>query len=119
MKPFNLEKALAGDPVVTRDGKKVTEIVHLKTVSPSRSVIFVADGYAYETGEDGRFFYGFTAESVNDVFMAPKIVKKEGWINIYNDSYLANRIYPSKEEADFFQSQERVACIKIEWEEQE
>lgn len=119
MKPFDLEKALAGDPVVTRDGKKVTEIIHLKTVPPSRSIIFVFDGRAHETGEDGRFYFGMNTESVNDLFMAPKIVKKEGWINIYKDSYTGTTIYPSKLEADFFQDQERVACIKIVWEEQE
>ena len=28
MKPFNLEKALSGDPLVTRCGHKVTDIKH-------------------------------------------------------------------------------------------
>ena len=31
MKPFNLEEALAGKPVVTRDGREVTEIHYFKT----------------------------------------------------------------------------------------
>jgi len=31
MKPFDLEKALAGKPVVTRDGNKVTQLTLFKT----------------------------------------------------------------------------------------
>lgn len=116
MKPFDLQKALAGDPVVTRDGRKVTEVVHMKTARENESIVFVASGLCYATHLNGIID---TFDSANDLFMAPKIVKKEGWINIYKDSYSANRIYPSKEEADFFQDQERVSCIKIKWEEQE
>lgn len=119
MKPFNLEKALAGVPVVTQNGGKVTEIVHLKTASPKRSIIYVVDGRAYETSEDGSFYSGYSTDSLNDLFMASKMVKKEGWINIYKDSYPGNTIYPSKLEADFYQDAERVACIKIEWEEEQ
>lgn len=69
MKPFNLEKALAGDPVVTRDGRVVTEIVHLKT--NIRPIIAVIDGRARGYLIDG------TTRSANDwsqrdLFMAPK-----------------------------------------------
>jgi hypothetical protein len=33
MKPFDLEKALAGQPVVTRDGRKVLELHLYKNVT--------------------------------------------------------------------------------------
>ena len=113
MKPFDLEKALAGDPVVTRDGRKVTEIVRMKTAREEDSVIFVVGELCYSTQPNGRI--DDTYDSYSDLFMAPKIVKKEGQINIYKDSYTGTTIYPSKLEADFFQDQdqERVACIKI------
>ena len=48
----------------------------------------------------------------------PKRVKKEGWVNVYQDSggrYVT--ILPSKFEADNWATQDRVACIRIEWEE--
>lgn len=117
MKPFDLVKALAGDPVITRDGRKVTEVVRMKTAREKESVIFVAGELCYATQSNGRI--DDTYDSYSDLFMTPKIVKKEGWINIYKYSYPGNTIYPSKLEADFFQDQERVACIKIEWEEEQ
>lgn len=74
MKPFDLQKALAGDPVVTRDGRKVTEVVHMKTARENESIVFVASGLCYATHLNGIID---TFDSANDLFMAPKIVKKK------------------------------------------
>lgn len=43
--------------------------------------------------------------------------KKEGWINIYYDSLHPSYIHKSKLLADNHASPNRVACIRIEWEE--
>lgn len=45
----------------------------------------------------------------------PKTVKKEGWVNVYKDD---NRFSGSKEEADEKAAPSRIACIRIEWEEE-
>ena len=118
LKPFNLEKALMGDPVVTRDGKPVSEIVRLKTVPTSRSVICVVDGRAYATSETGKC-YTYNTESANDLFMAPKIITKGVWLNIYPDTKIGNDIHPSKQIADHMAESDRVACVYVTWQEQE
>lgn len=48
----------------------------------------------------------------------PKTVKREGWVNVYPTGYSYG--YPTKEEADHQQGvlTGRVACIRIEWEEE-
>ena len=51
----------------------------------------------------------------------PKTVKREGWVNVYKSSVctaLVSDAYPSKESADINKSPDRLACIRIEWEEE-
>ncbi len=47
----------------------------------------------------------------------PKRVKKEGWVNVYNNEHVC--MYPTKENADECARPDRLACICIEWEEEE
>ena len=47
----------------------------------------------------------------------PKLVKKEGWVNVYGPSSAC--ICPTKETADKHAAPHRKACIRIEWEEEE
>jgi len=52
----------------------------------------------------------------------PKLVKKEGWVNVYgsrNETRLghAGYVYATKGEADAEVCGKRQACIHIEWEE--
>ena len=49
----------------------------------------------------------------------PKRVKKEGWVNVYKGSLLA--VHTVKDVADDARiiGKERIACIRIEWEEEE
>lgn len=61
----------------------------------------------------------------SDWRVKPKVVKKEGWVNVYSevDSYLlsgiSRGIYSSKELADQEADSNRIACVRIEWEEEE
>lgn len=51
----------------------------------------------------------------------PKIVKREGWVNIHRDKdviWIGAPIYITKEEADFNKTNSRIACTRIEWEEE-
>ncbi len=116
LKPFNLEKALAGEKVVTRDGRNVVEIVKLNKTEVSRSVIAVIEGqtwYAYTV--DGR--YGTQQYSPFDLLMVS--TKKQGWINIYdnNPTETGRRIFSTKQEAEDTAGSRLITTVMIEWEE--
>ena len=80
MKPFNLEKALAGEPVVNGRGVKVTEIVYFNTVDQRLSppVIAILDGVSRGFTIDGIHYEGHPNESI-DLFMD----ENELWVNVY------------------------------------
>lgn len=72
MKPFNLKEALEGKSVITRDGAKVLELVHLKKLSQSNYCIA-----AVVEGKDSMCLYTGTGkylkakhDSEHDLFMA-------------------------------------------------
>ena len=99
MKPFNLEAALAGHPVQTRDGRTVTQLVKFDAVSP-RPLIGVVDGTIYAWPANGVLEPGITHH--DDLIMAP--VKKTGWIARFgyphcSKSYVVGQVYDSEEDA--------------------
>jgi len=60
----------------------------------------------------------------NPYRIKPKLVKKEGWVNVYPDKYAwhitaKTEFHFNKEHADRMATKDRVACIRIEWEEEE
>lgn len=71
MKPFNLEAALAGEPVITRDGRKVTQLRTFDTTL-RRNVVgvikFDEHRLIMEWAEDGRR-YAKVDQDI-DLFMA-------------------------------------------------
>ena len=55
----------------------------------------------------------------------PKTVKKEGWVNVYTEfseglivAHTGGPVYRTKKTADLSNQGNRVACIRIEWEEE-
>lgn len=50
----------------------------------------------------------------------PKIVKKEGWVNVYPDKYedYEVRYHRTQYAADRHATPGRIACIYVEWEEE-
>lgn len=117
LKPFNLEKALAGDPVVTRDGRTVTEVFHFKTAFKTlKNTVAAIDGHFYSFYENGK---PVSWDSEFDLFMAPKIVRKSGWLNVYPKNKVGYVIHETKQIADINSEDTRVACTYIEWEEEE
>jgi hypothetical protein len=82
MKKFNLERALAGEPVVTRNGKKVTELHLFKNeilIQPLYGTIEGVNDVLYWTTKG---IYNPTKESSWDLFMAGE--KKSRWVNVYD-----------------------------------
>ena len=116
MKPFNLEQALAGKHVMTREGRKVVRIFYAEEACENSQVICVLEtGAVFPYYKDGTYT---NSPSVNDLVMAP--TKKEGWINIYNVLSLdvtGKNIYPTEEAALTNKGCDCIATIKIEWEE--
>ncbi|WP_343743355.1 hypothetical protein [Herbaspirillum huttiense] len=80
MKPFNLEAAKSGAPIVTRDGREARFIAHVPECEPPARLIVHLNGYgecdAYD--EDGR--YAQCIESDRDLFMKPQ--KRTVWVNL-------------------------------------
>lgn len=67
--PFDLEKALAGDPVVTRDGREVTQVTLFECES-DYPLCAVIDGEVCALTKKGRASLNFDCSM--DVFMKPK-----------------------------------------------
>lgn len=128
---FDLQKALAGAPVVTKDGRKVRELKLFDTVQD-----FPLVGVLYG-GEVQRWNkFGIAREAHNDESNLTMVrVKKEGWVNLYRGYAFdgtprqsvtvgGGEVFPSEEWAAGWrcnQSKEDnknfVACVHIEWEE--
>lgn len=48
-----------------------------------------------------------------------RMVKKTGWVNFYGVSHPCNNVHRTREDADRERADGRIACIRIEWEEEE
>lgn len=72
MKPFNLEAALRGDPVVTRGGKKATQIT--KFYKEDATIACVIDNSLFLFFEDGMFTNN-GSESCHDLFMDERTIR--------------------------------------------
>lgn len=108
MKPFNLAEALAGKPVVTRDGRNVTGIAHLPSITHDFRVIALINGHMSTFTERGTWCPNAGADS--DLFMAEET--REWFVNVYpEDRYPA--AYASIAEADVCSRDRIVGRVKI------
>ena len=100
MKEFNLQKALAGEPVVTRDGKKVTQITKFDNVTITKySICGVVEGSLENWSIEGKYHH--TLESQFDIYMAEE--SKTIWINVWKDvkdGSLSASIHSRKDKCD-------------------
>lgn len=121
LKPFDLQKAKAGKPVCTRDGRKariicfdyngetgdypIVALVHYNKRNKcyERVLKYTSDGLFNKYGD---------CQHDDDLMMLPE--KKEGWVNVYKDS-----VYDTKDEALIGRSKNigYIDTVKIEWEE--
>lgn len=126
MKNFDLEKAKAGYPVCTRDGKEA-RILCFDRIGHHPIVVLVkeaGDETIFSYNKKGRFSND-GRECMCDLFM--KVVIREAWINLYKDK--DERLFPGlnlfeseKEAKDRMESGEKSSrlyykTVKIEWEE--
>lgn len=123
MKQFNLDEYLKNPDrhIVTRKG--IDAKIICTDGSNKTYPIF-----ALIQNEEGKDVLSYTNEGMNtegykssfDLFFAPE--KKEGWIKVYYgksrcNTFVCNRIFATKEEAEKQKNDDVVAIIKIEWEE--
>jgi hypothetical protein len=101
MKPFNLEAAKAGKPLVTRDGRKVTEFHHFETCKLKYSCVAIVGGESLSYTTAG-FFDEDTSDRVLDLFLADEEVTV--WVNVYEGSeahgLMSGNFYENKEDAE-------------------
>ena len=81
MKPFDLEAAKAGAPLVTRDGRPAKFIAHVGDAHPSQRLLVLIDGVVHTKFESGKYASSPAHVSDNDLFMAP--IKRTVWVNLY------------------------------------
>lgn len=124
MKQFNLQEYLKNPSrkIVTRDWRTV-RIICTDFQSDKPIIGLVKDKEenkerAYNFSEDGRQYpTEDVVESNLDLFFVP--IKKEGWVNIYQDNKLkCNSIFDTKEKAEEIGKSldNYITTIKIEWE---
>ncbi len=80
LKPFDLEAAKRGEPLVTRDGREVTEFHHFETEVREDPCAAIIGGRATWVHTDGRY-YRDGNQHPYDLFMAPRKVTR--WVNLY------------------------------------
>lgn len=126
MKPFDIEKAKAGHPVCTRDGRKARIICFDAKSYKDKNEEIIAlvtkpDGSEYVEyyTQDGRF--SCLKDDRDDLMMASE--KKTGWINIYpyqgkeRVAMIGSYAHKTQKEAKERACGNCIATIPIEWEE--
>jgi hypothetical protein len=102
MKPFNLEKALAGEPVVTRDGRKIKDLHFFHTLTRDCKLYGVINNSVMAWTNEGHWL-STGQEQPEDLFME----EPEKWVNVYY-SKVQDEVWAS----DFYESEEKAKeCI--------
>jgi len=127
MKPFNLAAALAGKPVVTRDGRKAADIFRRKLIEGPLPypllVVLVGDTDAKTYTLAGSYH---NHPCNLDLFMASE--KKTGWAAIFKTGIgkvVLGSVWPTEVEAETHKNNYTnphalmfgIGVQKIEWEE--
>lgn len=120
MKPFNLEQALNGAPVITRNGLKIVQLFHATEIArcgERNNLLAVDERGRYDWLFPTGHFHEDQEESPADLFMAP--YKHKGYIRLHEHPgkhvRLCSNIYLTKDEFD--NSDYRGPIIEVEWEE--
>jgi hypothetical protein len=96
-KPFNLQEALEGKPVVTRDGRKVKIAGYKPNAQPMHKIVGWANSGSRSWQEDGTF--NGTENHPADLFMAPETM--DVWVVVYEfDGKLLSVTAESEKESD-------------------
>lgn len=109
MIPFNLERALAGDKVITRLGSEITQLVSIETASQLMLYGYDVKFDTIETWFSDGSWNGNGKLTAADLFMAPKALR--GFVNVYHNSVESG--YSTRYDADCFALKDRIACINL------
>lgn len=92
MKPFDLQVALSGKPVQTRDGRKVIEIKLMeKARANTMSVVVVYEGGEVQRyNPDGNWLKGGVMPHPSDLVMAPNVAYTLLWQRKDSTIYLGS-----------------------------
>ena len=117
-KPFNLQAALEGAPVKSRNNEDIIRVFYVPEMEEQGRVIALfKSGKTRLYYENGRYSKNNDAEL--DLVMAP--IKKTGWVNVYKDysnNYFSSNIYTTQVEALVGRKCDNyITTTKIEWEE--
>ena len=103
MKPFDLEAAKAGAPMVTRDGRPAKFIAHVEEAHPNQRLLVLIGEHVCKNFEDGGYMPPDN-ESDYDLFMAP--VKRTVWVNLYESGVA--RFHDTESDAEDFAREDRL-----------
>ena len=106
MKPFDLEAAKRGEPIVTRGGGAAKFIAHVPDAEIDFRVVVMLDGVIECYCDDGS--YRTSGKSTCDLFMVPR--KRTVWINPYADGTCDKYLYATEDDADNAQGYGRIGC---------
>lgn len=84
MKPFSLEAAKRGEPIVCRDGTPAKFIAYVPETSKDSRVVVLIKRVIYVIGEDGQCARMKNKTDPLDIFMAP--IKRTVWVNLYPEA---------------------------------
>lgn len=70
MKPFELHKAIAGEPLVTRDGRPAKFVAHVPDVKVYSVVAWIGDNWGLDTFTETGLQFDDLDASRDDLFMA-------------------------------------------------
>lgn len=100
MKPFNLEEALAGKPVVTRDGKPAKIVGHNPEAESHYALVGWVEKRVKSWSIEGK--YVDNIQHNTDLFMAPET--KDVWVVLFsskNEVYIRSSVvYQDKDLAE-------------------
>lgn len=109
--PFNLERAKAGDPVLINGEPAVFGSHNPNAKEDYRITAWDRVGNLWCFRGDGS-----SRNGSKGLTMAPK--KRVVWVNVYNTDAIA-WFHESKESADRKGQSDRIACVRVEFEEGE
>lgn len=96
MKPFDLEAAKRGEPVCTRDGTPVQQLVHFPEGGRVNKIAALFGGVINVYDDQGRYYGDEVHVSARDLFMATR--KRTVWVNLRKEGLACH--YKSECEAD-------------------
>ena len=113
LEKFNLEKALSGAKVVTRDGREVKQLTRFEADS-DYCLYGVVSGLVKDWTIDGRYRLE-TPECSKDLFLEGKV--RRAWVNIYGNGrdILTSGCYRTKQAAlhNIVEDYEYIKTIEI------